>query len=62
MNEIIAYKDHNNEYYDHEIVDGVPIKSKSEDALNIISASINFKTLSKLLDYGRSASLLMMAV
>ena len=36
MNEIIAYKDHNNEYYDHEIVDGVPIKSKSEDALNIM--------------------------
>jgi threonyl-tRNA synthetase len=36
MNEIIAYKDHNDEYYDHEIVDGVPIKSKSEDALNIM--------------------------
>ena len=36
MNEIIAYKDHNNEYYDHEIVNGVPVKSKSEDALNIM--------------------------
>ena len=36
MNEIIAYKDHNNEYYDHEIVNGVPVKSKTEDALNIM--------------------------
>ena len=36
MNEIIAYKDHNEVYYDHEIENGVPIKSKSEDALNIM--------------------------
>ena len=36
MNKIIAYKDHNNEYFDHEIENGIPIKSKSEDALNIM--------------------------
>ena len=36
MNEIIAYKDHNEVYYDHKIENGVPIKSKSEDALNIM--------------------------
>jgi len=36
MSDIIAYKDHNNEYYDHEIENGIPVKSKSEDALNIM--------------------------
>ena len=36
MSDIIAYKDHNNEYYDHEIENGIPVKSKTEDALNIM--------------------------
>ena len=45
MNKIIAYKDHNNEYFDHEIENGIPIKSKSEDALsgeNPINIENNF--------------------
>ncbi len=36
MSDIIAYKDHNNEYHDHEIDNGIPVKSKTEDALNIM--------------------------
>jgi len=36
MSEIIAYKDQNNEYFDYEVENSKPIKSNSEDALNIM--------------------------
>ena len=36
MNEIIAYKDQNNEYFDSEVENSKPIKANSEDALNIM--------------------------
>ena len=36
MNEIIAYKDQNNEYFDYEVENSSPVKANSEDALNIM--------------------------
>jgi len=36
MSDIIAYKDHNNEYFDIQVENSKPIKAKSDDALNIM--------------------------
>lgn len=36
MSDIIAYKDHNNEYFDIQLENSKPIKAKSDDALNIM--------------------------
>ena len=36
MSDIIAYKDQSNEYFDIEVDNSIPIKAKSEDALNIM--------------------------
>ena len=36
MSEIIAYKDQNNEYFDFEIENSKPVRTKSDDALNIM--------------------------
>ena len=40
MSDIIAYKDQSNEYFDVEVDKSVPIKAKSEDALNIMRHDI----------------------
>ena len=40
MNDIIAYKDQSNEYFDVEVDKSVPVKAKSEDALNIMRHDI----------------------
>ena len=36
MSEIIAYKNQNNEYFDFEIENSKPVRTKSDDALNIM--------------------------
>ena len=40
MSDIIAYKDQSNEYFDVEVDKSVPVKAKSEDALNIMRHDI----------------------
>ena len=40
MSDIISYKDQSNEYFDVEVDKSVPVKAKSEDALNIMRHDI----------------------